>query len=877
MESNFNYLDEENVEKGKVFDVNKIKKYFKNQKSPSDLSTPFTDNIFPPCKNSLMSLKENGDPICPESYEQNASDLEPDNIEWKRVSEIIPDFLLFEDEIEFNDIKQGGLGNCYFLSALATLSDYPNLIYKIFKSKEESTIGFYEIAFFIDGEWNIVIIDDFIPTVKGEDRFAFAQPNGKEIWVLLIEKAWAKINGGYLNTIAGYPTDPFSAMTGFSKKHYYLESLKPDEVWKILMESFAKNYFIACSTSENTKNEENGIVSTHAYTLLSVKQYNHEGKNLKLLKIRNPHGCTEFNGDWSDVSDLWTDKLNKVFGHKINSEEDYDDGLFFICLEDFLKFYDQLYVCFPIYDSQVKSYLIGEKTSYALNQPHIFSLNIPRKSEVSLVANAPYWRYNRNLVAKNHPINILIAKVNEDKNILEFCDGDFSAVMDPVIRQNLKAGKYLVWVFLGKNDEDIRNINNYRFKICADCKFTCNYEKIDNEFKIFKEIVLSGIEQENKEEILSKESVEKSGQLKSTEINYCYVYNNTGAKYKYTMDASNLQYYSLINPYENKQEFTWYIANEEKRVFFALKKIHEEISFDMDYECFELPEDDEDCEEEENCLKTEQKNLFSKNLNFMDYVNKQKLDFTPEDDYYDYICPSKDEFKRKIDFANKQVEEYKKEECEEEYPDIMNKLFTFIDNKQSKENEKEENEEIESIEEDEGDAEEDDYLEQIGQKKIITENGTYIGEVDEFDNFCGNGVYIFETGAYYIGNFRDNVLNGEGEEYDDDGSLIYKGSYKMGEKSGKGILYYSDGSIYEGKLKNGIRNGKGVYTMADGDMYEGIYVNDIRHGKGTYFWSSGEQWQGKFKNDMLHGRGNYFDGNEYRVMAYKDNQPVEDW
>jgi calpain-15 len=36
-----------------------------------------------------------------------------------------------------------------------------------------------------------------------------------EFWVLLIEKAWAKIFGSYENIDAGFPEDVFFACTGF--------------------------------------------------------------------------------------------------------------------------------------------------------------------------------------------------------------------------------------------------------------------------------------------------------------------------------------------------------------------------------------------------------------------------------------------------------------------------------------------------------------------------------------------------------------------------------------------------------------------------------------------------------------------------------------
>lgn len=39
-------------------------------------------------------------------------------------------------------------------------------------------------------EWRIIIVDDNIPTRDGKPLFA--KPNGKELWVVLLEKAFAK-------------------------------------------------------------------------------------------------------------------------------------------------------------------------------------------------------------------------------------------------------------------------------------------------------------------------------------------------------------------------------------------------------------------------------------------------------------------------------------------------------------------------------------------------------------------------------------------------------------------------------------------------------------------------------------------------------------
>jgi hypothetical protein len=46
-----------------------------------------------------------------------------------------------------------------------------------------------------NGRKQMVIIDDFFPV--RHQKPVFARSHGKELWVLILEKAWAKIHGGY--------------------------------------------------------------------------------------------------------------------------------------------------------------------------------------------------------------------------------------------------------------------------------------------------------------------------------------------------------------------------------------------------------------------------------------------------------------------------------------------------------------------------------------------------------------------------------------------------------------------------------------------------------------------------------------------------------
>jgi hypothetical protein len=52
-----------------------------------------------------------------------------------------------------------------------------------------------------------------------------------------------------------------------------------------------------------------------------------------LLKLRNPWGDTEWTGDWSDGSKLWTAEMMQKLKHTFGD----DDGIFWMSFRDFLK------------------------------------------------------------------------------------------------------------------------------------------------------------------------------------------------------------------------------------------------------------------------------------------------------------------------------------------------------------------------------------------------------------------------------------------------------------------------------------------------------------------------------------------------------------
>jgi len=85
------------------------------------------------------------------------------NFEWKRYFETSGNACVFKDGASYDDIKQGVLGDCYFLACLSMLAEVPERIYARFLTKEKNACGIYAMLFFVNGIETAVFVDDYFP------------------------------------------------------------------------------------------------------------------------------------------------------------------------------------------------------------------------------------------------------------------------------------------------------------------------------------------------------------------------------------------------------------------------------------------------------------------------------------------------------------------------------------------------------------------------------------------------------------------------------------------------------------------------------------------------------------------------------------------
>lgn len=316
----------------------------------------FTDQEFPPSSQSLF--------VDPEEPSVKLQVVK----EWMRPKELLREGInsepcLFAGIADASDVCQGRLGDCWFLSAVAVVTE-ASRISKVIITPEYNEEGVYTVRFCIQGEWVPVVVDDWIPCEsRGKPAFATSR-KGNELWVSVLEKAYAKLHGSYEALEGGLVQDALVDLTGGAGEEIDMRSsqaqidLASGRLWSQLL-SFKQEGFLLGAGSPSGSDahvSSSGIVQGHAYSVLQVKEVDGH----KLVQIRNPWANeVEWNGPWSDLSPEWTDRMK----HKLKYAPQAQDGVFWMSWQDFQLHFCSIYVC-RIYPPEMRYSIRGQWRSH---------------------------------------------------------------------------------------------------------------------------------------------------------------------------------------------------------------------------------------------------------------------------------------------------------------------------------------------------------------------------------------------------------------------------------------------------------------------------------------------------------------------------------
>jgi hypothetical protein len=282
-----------------------------------------------------------------------------------------------------SQVRQGAIGNCWFLSALATVAEKAYLIENIMPHRELNAVGCYQVNLCLDGKWTPVIVDSHLPVVleristrstrslpqlaeKGglslqQDLFvfpAFCAAFQWQLWPALVEKAYAKAHGCYAQLSGGFIAEGLQDLTGAPTETHFL--FAAEHLWPILMTYQRQGFLMGVATARGG----DGLVGGHAYSILDVIQLDdmivgdqskvtdyfgqdsqksakvlEQRQTIRLVRIRNPWGKREWKGDFSTGSDRWTHALRKKIGDHSYRK---GDGTFFMTFEDMCQRFHHL-------------------------------------------------------------------------------------------------------------------------------------------------------------------------------------------------------------------------------------------------------------------------------------------------------------------------------------------------------------------------------------------------------------------------------------------------------------------------------------------------------------------------------------------------------
>lgn len=322
---------------------------------------------------------------------------------WKSCKEAYSGAKFIKGGTGSGDVIQGSLGDCWFIGALSVMALRDDLLYgniENLNSPEEITIengknirkgvysalfhglgklGMFVFKFFINSAWRWTIVDDLIPMFADPENNIFHYVFGHckesdELWVPLLEKAYAKVFGCYEALNGGLIDDGLTDLTGLvaekckiTGKGGFLETnpnepTRSDELWQRLVRYREDKTLMGCSIEGDgvegdvvIDGERTGLLSRHAYAIIDILTIDDPAarkQRHRLIRIRNPWGQREWQGRWCDGSEeleKFSKRIEEITS-KLGDEEkfgkfDPNDGTFFMNFKSWRNIFHNLYAC----------------------------------------------------------------------------------------------------------------------------------------------------------------------------------------------------------------------------------------------------------------------------------------------------------------------------------------------------------------------------------------------------------------------------------------------------------------------------------------------------------------------------------------------------
>ncbi|VDD75021.1 unnamed protein product [Mesocestoides corti] len=320
-----------------------------------------------------------------------------------------PEFIA-DGNIRLGDLRQGELGDCWVVAALASMVTQPHLAMRSIPQgqsfRSEWYAGCFCFRFWQFGAWEEVIIDDRLPVRPGGRPLFVHSSRHTEFWPALLEKAYAKLSGSYEALNVSLIGDAMDDIIGGLTESYCLapgedQGMRPPpDIDDILIKAFDRRSLI---TARIKARQAFGLTDCRKLRLTDVT-----GTRLvRLVRLSNLWASARVGwvGAWSEGSSEW---LSLPAEDRIKVGLVKGDGEFWMSMEDFLANFDYLDICHVLEspnDPLGPKSIAGRVTVNSNHQHHLSNTADPTAASPSITFNVHrfFGQWIRGVTAGGRP------------------------------------------------------------------------------------------------------------------------------------------------------------------------------------------------------------------------------------------------------------------------------------------------------------------------------------------------------------------------------------------------------------------------------------------------------------------------------------------
>lgn len=411
-----------------------------------------------------------------QSIKGTAQNMVPDKFKtaiWHRLTDIYKgkEISLFGKGVSPNDIEQGELGNCYFLAVAACLAQYPSRLKRLFLGDQQvNKNGVYGIMLCNSGIWIENLIDDRIPcfVVGNKITPAFIRNKNGNIWGMILEKAWAKLIGGYFSIASGTCAEGMHLLTGAPVTTVRVGASSLAEVTKQICAYNMRNYLMTASSHGDFDEQTVGLLRNHAYSVIGVIflrpqgdgryqiEYNYDeqmesshvpdlqaNQVTVLYRLRNPWAMMDrWRGKWSFSDPVWKDNPWLLPQLGLEKEEDRS-GIVLLEAAEFYQRFIEFDVC--KYEDEFK--YTYWNLSQTKGEPEFFEVDVKVAGRHTFAIS----QINPRILPAINQIKYVLSRVSlvlfhyTSLDQIKYIEGLSSSRLNTFIElENLTPGKYIL-------------------------------------------------------------------------------------------------------------------------------------------------------------------------------------------------------------------------------------------------------------------------------------------------------------------------------------------------------------------------------------------------------------------------------------------------